>query len=186
MACRKFAALSAMLSSSFKDLAKIGDEMGVLLLDGGTGEELLRRGMPDDRTTWSALAVSDPHYHTLLKDVHPLVESYRPDLILPHEQGVETYGHMIDAMSEHVDGFLAETMSSVEESMQATFAVNQRAPRKPLLVSFTLNSVAQLRSGEEALPAMFRLLDFTSKHSIKGERNHKTSGNKLCATLSHV
>ena len=40
------------------------------LLDGGTGEELLRRGLPDDRQAWSAKAVSDPQYHDLLKLVH--------------------------------------------------------------------------------------------------------------------
>jgi S-methylmethionine-dependent homocysteine/selenocysteine methylase len=43
----------------------------VLVLDGGTGEELLsHRGVEDDRTTWSALAVSENKYHDELCQVH--------------------------------------------------------------------------------------------------------------------
>ncbi|KAL7559081.1 hypothetical protein ACA910_017497 [Epithemia clementina (nom. ined.)] len=230
---------SSSSSSTFKVLARmIAEGPGVFVLDGGTGEELLRRGMPDDRATWSAQAVANPKYHNLLKDVHwsflqaganaittnsygitqhvgfsreqvvqhcqtaarlarevvdeiktlstpptttttanpspcfvfgslgPLVESYRPDLILPYEQGVATYTAMIDAMNGNVDAFLAETMSSVEESMQASMAVKTSVPLKPLLVSYTLNGEGQLRSGEEATSALTRLLDFTSQHSI--------------------
>lgn len=42
----------------------------ILLLDGGTGEELMKRGLVDDRKTWSALAVSNTKYHDLLYEVH--------------------------------------------------------------------------------------------------------------------
>eukprot|EP01134_Creolimax_fragrantissima_P006169 CFRG6169T1 len=42
----------------------------VVLLDGGMGEELFRRGMPDDRKLWSAQAVYNPKWHELLKDIH--------------------------------------------------------------------------------------------------------------------
>lgn len=43
----------------------------VTLLDGGTGEELLtKRGVVDDRKTWSAVAVSNSQYHQSLYDVH--------------------------------------------------------------------------------------------------------------------
>ncbi|KAL0586122.1 hypothetical protein ABG067_004215 [Albugo candida] len=40
------------------------------LLDGGTGEELIRRKMHDDRQIWSAGALVRDQYHTLLVDVH--------------------------------------------------------------------------------------------------------------------
>ena len=42
----------------------------ICLLDGGTGEELFRRGVPDDRKTWSATAVVNPRYHEILREVH--------------------------------------------------------------------------------------------------------------------
>lgn len=42
----------------------------VLLLDGGTGEELFARGVEDDRLIWSAVAVKKPQYHDILRDVH--------------------------------------------------------------------------------------------------------------------
>lgn len=45
----------------------------IMLLDGGTGEELFRNGVPDDRKIWSATAVVHSQYHSKLKQVH---ESY--------------------------------------------------------------------------------------------------------------
>jgi S-methylmethionine-dependent homocysteine/selenocysteine methylase len=42
----------------------------VFLLDGGTGEELFARGVPDDRKIWSARAIVDEQYHDTLKQVH--------------------------------------------------------------------------------------------------------------------
>lgn len=46
------------------------DFSDTLLLDGGTGEELFRRGVPDDRSIWSAKAVVDNQYHGVLQQVH--------------------------------------------------------------------------------------------------------------------
>lgn len=190
----------------------------VLLLDGGTGEELFLNGVPDDRKTWSALAVTDPQYHSILKKVHrsflragsqaittnsysltpicgftqneiaryaseagrlarevvaeeggedlvfgslgPLNESYRADLVMPHKDGVKIYNIMVDALKVHVDCFLAETMSSIEESKQVVEAVGSE---KPLLVSFTLSGDGTLRSGEEVSTATKKLLDFAQK-----------------------
>ena len=48
----------------------------------------------------------------------PLVESYRPDLIMDHSSGVEYYKIMANSLSPYVDVYLAETMSSVEEASQ--------------------------------------------------------------------
>ncbi len=42
----------------------------IFLLDGGTGEELFRQGVPDDRKIWSATAVVNPEYHHILEQVH--------------------------------------------------------------------------------------------------------------------
>ncbi|OQR82144.1 hypothetical protein THRCLA_11104 [Thraustotheca clavata] len=42
----------------------------VLLLDGGTGEELMQLGLPDDRKTWSAYALVHPEYNDLVRQVH--------------------------------------------------------------------------------------------------------------------
>jgi S-methylmethionine-dependent homocysteine/selenocysteine methylase len=201
----------------------------ILLLDGGTGEELFRQGMPDDRKIWSAAAVVNPQYHSILKKVHqsfvdagsqgittnsygivpgvgftedeiakyvaeagrlaresvrtsassstptasalvfgslgPLKESYRPDLILPHEEGVRIYSIMIAALKPNVDCFLAETMSSYEESIQAVEAVATTC--MPMLVSYTLNSRGALRSGESVGDAIHKLLVFAKQRGTR-------------------
>ena len=207
----------------------------MFLLDGGTGEELFARGLPDDRNIWSAKAVVDPNYHGLLQEVHqsfqtagsqaittnsygivpgvgfsldeikthcataarlaqtavvnqdttttlvlgslgPLVESYRPDKILPHTQGVATYAVMIQAMMPYVDCFLAETMSSVEESMQAVEALSSSSSSSStgsqadpaILISYTLQSDGRLRSGEKVNLAIPRILQFARDKRVDG------------------
>ncbi|ETW10512.1 hypothetical protein H310_00799 [Aphanomyces invadans] len=42
----------------------------VELLDGGTGEELFRLGVPDDRKTWSAYALTHDEFHSTVVEVH--------------------------------------------------------------------------------------------------------------------
>ena len=39
-----------------------------LLLDGGTGEELFLRGVPDDRKIWSATAIVHEKYHSIVEE----------------------------------------------------------------------------------------------------------------------
>ena len=207
---------NALVQNTFEKLRNDKDQ--VLLLDGGTGEELFRQGVPDDRKIWSATAVVNPQYHPILQQVHqsfvdagsqaittnsygitpgvgfseaeiatyaaeagrlaresvvststlvlgslgPLVESYRPDMILPHDEGVRIYKIYTKALSPHVDCFLAETMSSLEESLQAVEAV---ASEKPMLVSYTLGSDGALRSGEKATHAIHQLFEFAKQHS---------------------
>lgn len=189
----------------------------VQLLDGGTGEELFKRGMPDDRKIWSAAAVVNEQYHDLLIDVHaaflnagsdfitcnnygitpgvgfpeeeivkytdiagelaakarmkaakpeakicgslpPLLESYRADRVPPHDEGVHLYAVIASALDVHVDCYLAETLSSVAEARMALTAVQDY--RKPVMVSFTLNSKGQLRSGERVVDAVRQLVHF--------------------------
>lgn len=235
----------------------------ILLLDGGTGEELFRQGVPDDRKLWSATALVHREYHDVLLRVHgsfldagsqaittnsygvvpgvgfddeeerlrlvelsgqiarravngklqqmrqqeegttsppsppptpvpplfvlgslgPLIESYRPDKVLKHSKGVEYYLGMANALKPNVDAFLAETMSSVEESLQVVQAVgsvvrgegeagnSEDEQRKeallPLLVSYTLNEEGHLRSGESPVTALPRLLDFANRHGVR-------------------
>mmetsp|Transcript_14834 Transcript_14834/g.31917 ORF Transcript_14834/g.31917 Transcript_14834/m.31917 type:complete len:383 (+) Transcript_14834:358-1506(+) len=201
------------------------DKNEVLILDGGTGEELFRRGVPDDRKIWSATAVVNEKHHRCLRDVHksfidagsdaitsnsygitpgvgfsredlvkyvglagllarqsinedgksvvcgslgPLVESYRPDLVSEHAEGVEFYKLMATALAPNVDCLLAETMSSVEESTQAVEAVGSLPSqiRRPLMVSYTLNSAGKIRSGESVLEAIPKVLRFAGRQEV--------------------
>lgn len=213
------------LESAFAQLR--ANPAQVFLLDGGTGEELFLRGVPDDRKIWSATAVVHSQHHAALKQVHqsflqagadaittnsyslipsvgftpseirthcatagrlareavtectgraafvmgslgPLVESYRPDLIMQHAKGVECYEIMIGAMDQYVDAFLAETLSSVEESMQPVDALVRANVAKPLLISYTLNPQGELRSGESVDVALPRILQYAKEKQVKG------------------
>ncbi|KAG7361717.1 vitamin B12-dependent methionine synthase family protein [Nitzschia inconspicua] len=218
-----------------------------LLLDGGTGEELFRRNVPDDRKIWSATALVHPEYHDILEQVHgsflqsgsnfittnsygvvpgvgfneqeiecytnqagmiarqavtkfmsstrsdnnfndremqqekvfvlgslgPLVESYRPDLILPHPEGSKFYRRMCQSLAPHVDAFLGETMSSVAESLQVLDAVASLGPQeqRPLFISYTLDSKGNFRDGKELPIGIREMLDhWKSKyHQAEGK-----------------
>lgn len=197
----------------------------VFLLDGGTGEELFRKGVPDDRKLWSATAIVHSEYHSILEEVHvsflhagaqaittnsygiipgvgfhndndrhkyidmagriarraatksgkedafvlgslgPLVESYRADLIRSHAHGVQEYRIACQALRPHVDAFLAETMSCLEESMQALEAVMET--ELPVLVSFTLDSSGHLRGGQVVTDCLRQLLDYVQQSNVK-------------------
>lgn len=204
----------------------------VFLLDGGTGEELFRRQVPDDRKIWSATALVHEQYHTILEDVHtdflesgsdaittnsygvcpgvgfdsddiskyiaiagkiarratqkssgtnkyvlgslgPLVESYRPDKIMSHEDGVKNYMRACSSLAPHTDAFIAETMSCVEESIQVLDAVARSndddidkltgQQQCSLLISYTLDPNGNFRDGEEVLNGIRRLLEHAEK-----------------------
>ena len=206
----------------------------IFLLDGGTGEEIFRRNVPDDRKIWSATALVHPQYHNTLEDVHtaflqsgsnaittnsygvvpgvgfdeheiskytdlsgkiarsaaqkhyvhsssptfvfgslgPLVESYRPDKIMPHDEGVKCYKHACQSLAPHIDAFLAETMSCVEESIQVLDAVasspgdveSTGQQRRSLLISYSLDPQGNFRDGEEILDGIRRILEQAKKH----------------------
>lgn len=213
----------------------------VELLDGGTGEELFKRGLQDDRKIWSASALVHETHHELLVEVHrafldagadfitcnnysvtpgvgfseadivkytsaagalaatarswsgraataqicgslpPLLESYRADHVVAHDEGVRLYSLIGAALAPHVDVFLAETLSSVAEAKMALAGVQDLG--KPVMVSFTLNRHGTIRSGECVDDAVRELLDFTA---------HATSSVELrgvlfnCAQPEHV
>ena len=121
----------------------------------------------------------------------PLIESYRPDLILPHNQGVEMYKLMFQALLPNVDLCLGETMSCINESKQIIDAMIQlqleheqteeqeqngqesATPTStstttfnthihPLLLSFTLNSKGNFRDGQPVEDGINELLDYIS------------------------
>ena len=197
-----------------------------LLLDGGTGEELFLRGVKDDRKIWSATAIVNEQYHTIVEDVHksfidagsqaittnsygitpgvgftdgdevkrlvgvsgeiarraatdgqesvalvlgslgPQVESFRPDLIMKHDDGVKTYQYPIEGLYPFVDIYLAETMSISEEAFQVIDALSifhqshsrRELPKHPLLVSFTLRSDGKIRSEEPVTEVIPKLI----------------------------
>jgi S-methylmethionine-dependent homocysteine/selenocysteine methylase len=191
----------------------------VELLDGGTGEECFRLGVPDDRMIWSARALVDEQYHEIVRQVHrnfiiagsqyittnnyavtpgvglaerleelttvagrlavqarleseplgyhgvricgslpPLIESYRPDLVLPHDQAVAQYLPIVRSLDDTVDIFLAETMSSLAEATSAVHAVAEITSRKEIWVSWTLRSDGRLRSREHVTDAVHSML----------------------------
>ncbi|KAF1792296.1 Homocysteine-binding domain [Phytophthora cactorum] len=60
----------------------------VTLLDGGTGEELFARGLPDDRRIWSATALVHEQHHKLLREVHTSFLHANADYITCNNYGV--------------------------------------------------------------------------------------------------
>ena len=74
-----------------------------LILDGGTGEELFVRGVPDDRKIWSATAVVHPQYHSTLQQVHSSFVEAGADAITTNSYGiVPGVGFSIAEIQQHV------------------------------------------------------------------------------------
>ena len=82
----------------------------------------------------------------------PLVGSYHPESSPPYEQMLKSYGEIVEIQAPHVDVFLCETMSSIDEAKAALVAAKKSG--KPVWVSVSVNDSdaglenAQLRSGE--------------------------------------
>ena len=203
-----------------------------LLLDGGTGEELFLHGVPDDRKIWSANAIVNKQYHSIVEDVHrsfidagsqaittnsygitpgvgfadgeevkrlvaisaeiarkaagksvlvlgslgPQVESYRPDLIMKHDDGVNAYLNTVEGLYPHIDIFLAETMSCLEEACQAIAAVSKfhctlsaTDVKHPMMVSFTLGSDGKTRNEESVAEVIPKLVEYAHKKRVECE-----------------
>ena len=99
----------------------------------------------------------------------PLVESYRADKIQEHQLGVSNYQVACDALAPSVDAFLVETMSCVEESLQAMEAVSSRRGKnqKPMLISYTLDPKGNFRDGQELIKGLERLLDHCKEKRVE-------------------
>jgi len=221
---------TSLLRKHLKRLQSSSSE--TLILDGGTGEELFLRGVPDDRKIWSAKAIVDEQYHSKLEDTHqsfvdagsqaittnsygitpgvgftdveerkrlvgisgeiarrvasesstpvlvlgslgPLVESYRADLIMKHEDGCAAYLYAVEGLHPYIDCYLVETMSCCEEACQAIDAISKyysdhvKVIRHPVLVSFTLNSDGKTRAGESVVHAIHKLIEYAHNRNVE-------------------
>ena len=82
----------------------------------------------------------------------PLVGSYHPESSPNYDAMVKSYSEIVEIQAPHVDVFLCETMSSIDEAKAALVAAQKSG--KPVWVSLTVNDSdanlenAQLRSGE--------------------------------------
>ena len=87
----------------------------------------------------------------------PLYASYRPDMERDMDKMLAEFSQMVDVMSDHVDLFLCETMTTADEA----FAVAKAAAisRKPVWVAWTLKDDGKgiLRSDESVADALARL-----------------------------
>lgn len=188
------------------------------IIAGGVSEELLRKGLVNDRNMLSASALVHLENHDLVVKVHeefldagatcittsnyavtpglgfteeeireytrvagrlaakareragkegkakicgslpPLMPNYRSDRTIERQRGLDTYLLIGEALWPFVDMYMAETMSSLAEAKMAYEAVKQL--RKPVLISFALNSTGQLRSGESVQESIRDLLAF--------------------------
>lgn len=104
----------------------------------------------------------------VLGSLGPLIESYRPDKILPHLEGVEYYRLMVEAMQGYVDLFLVETMSCAEEATQAIEAIGSGAPGTPTMISYTLSPSGEFRNGESPTDGLKRTIDYCHERKVKG------------------
>lgn len=193
----------------------------LIILDGGMGHELIRRGSPPGGL-WSAKALIDKpesvravhqdyidagaqviitnSYSTIpsylakenmqsryieltkvaaqlarevadqAKDVvrvagsvPPLSESYRHDLVPEDAHARPIYQAIVGALSDYVDLYVCETMSSVREAVNAAWSVRKTDPNKPLWVALTLAEEpgCGLRSGETMAEVVTALEPFS-------------------------
>ena len=101
-------------------------------------------------------ASKSPNPVLVFGSLGPLVESYRADLIMKHEDGCMAYQYAVEGLHPYIDCYLAETMSCCEEACQAIDAISKYysdhikdeiIKHHPVLVSFTLNSDGKTRAG---------------------------------------
>lgn len=141
-----------------------GDEVKRLV---GISGEIARRAATDGQESVALV----------LGSLGPLVESYRPDLIMKHDDGVKAYKHPIEGLYPFVDIFLAETMSISDEAFQVIDALsifyrrqcqNQgECAKHPLLISFTLRSDGKVRSGESVTEIIPKLIYYAHDKQVE-------------------
>ncbi len=96
----------------------------------------------------AGIAASGNTEVALVSSLPPLVASYSPDTELPTEQMVAEYRELIDLQRPHVDGFLAETIASVNEAKAVLNAAQQSGSRIMLGLTVMDDDGHRLRSGE--------------------------------------
>lgn len=128
----------------------------------GIAGEIGRRAVTKDGTATALV----------LGSLGPLVESYRADLIMKHEDGVRCYQYPIEGLDPYVDLYLAETMSCTEEACQVIDALATAKAgncKHPLLVSFTLSGDGKLRSGESVVDCIPKMIKFADQRNVERE-----------------
>mmetsp|Transcript_8062 Transcript_8062/g.19835 ORF Transcript_8062/g.19835 Transcript_8062/m.19835 type:complete len:242 (-) Transcript_8062:2397-3122(-) len=100
----------------------------------------------------------------VLGSLGPLVESYRPDMIKPHDEGVKCYKLAHQSLAPYADAFLAETMSCVDESIQVIDAVASStvAEPQPMLISYSVDSKGNFRDGEKVTDGIRRIVKYAN------------------------
>mgnify|MGYP003969301749 CR=1 FL=1 len=85
---------------------------------------------------------------TIAGSLPPLNGSFRPDRVRSVEEIEPLYREQAEILAPHVDVFLCETMSHINEAIAAARAA--RSTGKPVIVSFTLHeqNPGKLRSGQ--------------------------------------
>ncbi len=78
----------------------------------------------------------------------PLIASYRPDICPPADEAAISYATPVAAMKDHVDLFLIETVSSLEQAEGALRAAMGQGVPVWLAVSVNDDDGTKLRSGE--------------------------------------
>lgn len=95
--------------------------------------------------------------------IPPLFGSYRPDIFIP-DRAPGLLKIIVDALSPHVDLWLAETMSSISEAQAVAEALS--CDDRPLWIAYTLldgeeaeEESPRLRSGEKVINAVHSALE---------------------------
>ena len=84
----------------------------------------------------------------LISTLPPLVASYRADTQLPMDLMVEEYSELIDIQSRNADGFIAETIPSINEAIAVLTAANKLNVQIVLGLTVSDENGEFLRSGE--------------------------------------
>ena len=137
----------------------------------GISGEIARRAVTDTSSSTPRALV--------MGSLGPLVESYRPDLIMKHDDGVHAYQFAVDGLYPYIDIYLAETMSCLEEACQTIEAISKfysdrrqsdsSMLKHPMMVSFTLNSEGQTRGREPVTDAIPKLIQYAHDKDVECE-----------------
>lgn len=133
-------------------------------------DRLKKAGLEDritdlwDAAVMAAKSAKDAHGSgRIAASVGPLMASYRPDICPPATAAEGLYDPIIKYLEPHVDLFLIETMSSVDQADGALRAACKS--QKPVWVSVTVDDFdgTRLRSGE----AVAVLNDMLKRHTAQ-------------------
>jgi S-methylmethionine-dependent homocysteine/selenocysteine methylase len=98
-----------------------------------------------------AKAARDAHGRGLIGGaMGPLVATYRPETMPPHDTAVALYAEMAGLIAPHVDVLMGESVASVAHARALVEGARQAAPNTPLWLSLTLEDRdgTMMRSGE--------------------------------------